>query len=100
MRIITIFITVLGLFTVVYGQVDCATDNLIYVKDLTGNLSRERKSSYLKRPPGKFALNTNKVKDGAYLFKDLMGQFHDDQGKSWGVGTIYFDRRGPGVRGI
>jgi hypothetical protein len=89
MRIITIFIIVLGLFTVCYGQVDCATDNLVKVRDLYGKFVGGAQVRLFEAANGKFALSTNKVKDGAYLLHDVMGHFEDDQGKFWLVSEQY-----------
>jgi hypothetical protein len=73
----------------VYGQVDCATDNLVKVRDLNGKFVAGAKVQLFEAATGKFALSTNKVKDSAYLFQDVMGHFEDDQGKYWLVSEEY-----------
>jgi hypothetical protein len=89
MRILRAFIVISCFLLPVYGQIDCATDNLIKVRDLNGKFVAGAKVRLFEAATRKFALSTNKVKDGAYLFKDIMGQFHDDQGKSWLVSEQY-----------
>ena len=85
MRLLRAFIVISCFLLPVYGQVDCATDNLIKVRDIDGKPVAGAKVRLFEAATGKFALSTNKVKDGGYLFHDIMGQFRDDQGKSWRV---------------
>jgi hypothetical protein len=84
-----ILILVLGLVTLAHGQADCATDNLIRVRDLNRKFVAGADVELFEAESGRFVLRTGKIKNEAYLLQDILGQFRDAQGKHWRVSDKY-----------
>ncbi len=93
MKFLQILVLSFGLFVVVDGQVDCAVQNKVFVRDYDGNNIKNAKLDIYKIEKGfnkTFAFSPQKIENDTYFFISTMGDFRSLSGKFFYVSDSYW----------
>jgi hypothetical protein len=92
MKILQVLVLILGFVYYTNAQVDCITENKVYVYDSEGQLIKNAKLEVFevsKNGKKNFAFMPQKVEADAYIFISYLGSFNGVNGKTFLVGDNY-----------